>query len=216
MYDIADVTAAPFIIPRNPQTKALLITFNSPTTPDYLDIPGEPRETRVYPIKLKPMRCYNCLQYGHTKSLCSKATRCQQCTQEGHEKSNCPNNVECLYCEEKHETGSRDCSRQVKEQSILDIQDKLKIGKMRARQILEEDTHHSYTNYNPVTQNSYATHFVLKLDNEDKRSINPFLVQRSLTLQLGSKPESIRGRGNEFTIKVTNKNQSETFNPSNN
>ena len=144
--NIEEIKLAPFIKTRNDQSKVLLITFKNRSIPEYVDIPGEATATRVYPYMARPIKCFNCLQYGHTKKRCNKPQRCQNCTQERHERENGSNESACLYCRENHMAGRKECPTQIKEKDILNIENKYKVGKARARQLYEGISDNYYRN----------------------------------------------------------------------
>ncbi|XP_045537557.1 uncharacterized protein LOC123721787 [Papilio machaon] len=69
---------------------------------------GRPRE----------LRCYRCMQQGHTASRCDAEDRsrlCYKCGQEGHKAASCPSQPNCILCtaagkDAKHRLGSLNCS----------------------------------------------------------------------------------------------------------
>ncbi|XP_045533791.1 uncharacterized protein LOC123720954 [Papilio machaon] len=69
---------------------------------------GRPRE----------LRCYRCMQQGHTASRCDAEDRsrlCYNCGQEGHKAASCPSQPNCILCtaagkDAKHRLGSLNCS----------------------------------------------------------------------------------------------------------
>lgn len=109
----------------------------------------------------------------------------------------------------------------MKEQKILDIQDKYKVGKRRALQMTEE-VGADFPSCVPTSTRT-PTHFVLRFSEPPESSnkqlntnnpksvktINPFLILKALTSFLGEKPDNIRSYGEYYLIKVKNKSQSE-------
>jgi hypothetical protein len=118
---VRDARIAKFITPRKNTTTALMLNFNCPTPPKYLDIPFLDAKTKVNPFVRRPMRCYKCQKYGHTRDNCSGRQRCSHCAQEGHDRREdaqlCPSEgPRCFYCEENgHSTGHKDCPQDQKE-----------------------------------------------------------------------------------------------------
>ena len=155
----------------------------------------------------RPMKCFNCLQYGHTKKRCNKPQRCQNCTQEGHKRENCNNESVCLYCKENHKTGKKVCSTQIKEQEILNIQNKYKVGKACARQLSEGISDIYYRNKRE--QSKFPTHFTVRLENSNRRNINPYVEQNFIAVQIGENPINVRGKGEYYCIKVATEQRSE-------
>lgn len=65
-----------------------------------------------------PMRCYKCLQFGHSKRLCKGSMTCAHCAEAGHKFSECQHKtsaVKCANCvrekrkETNHRVDSSDC-----------------------------------------------------------------------------------------------------------
>ena len=85
--------------------------------------------------------CNNCTQYEHVKKYCKAAEPvCKKCAASGHEIMQCLSEDEkCIHCNEAHHAGSRECTRQQREEAIMQIQKEEKITIMRARQILEKN-----------------------------------------------------------------------------
>ena len=140
-YNVSKVEKADFIKCRNPETKAYIVEFTQEYTPYSIYIPGERADTRVQPYKRRPMLCKQCLDYGHTAKHCHNDPRCKTCSTVGHTRDQCTaDRPYCRHCQGEHATGSRDCDRYKKEQTILDIQEQEKIPALRARQMLHNNT----------------------------------------------------------------------------
>ena len=98
---------------------------------------------------------------------------------------------------------SRDCPAYKKEQEILDIQANEKVTIRRARQIYDQ----AYES--PVTPVTYHTHFDCVMNEESKKKISPWLLEKCLQNSLGGKPKSIRSKNpTTFIIEVLGKRQS--------
>ena len=67
-YNVISVIKAEFIKTRLASVTPLLITFNQEKTPSHLYIPGERKDTIVYPFNNKPKLCRQCWKYGHLKN----------------------------------------------------------------------------------------------------------------------------------------------------
>lgn len=221
-YNVDDVIPAKFIKPKNPETKAFLVTFKQETLPYSLYIPGEPRDTLVNKFHNKPFMCKKCQQYGHSKKWCkNKKSVCKRCSTTEHETVDCTALVPlCLHCavnpeqpndqrspQSEHAIGSMECPRHKKEIELLDIQDKEKVNIMRARQIRDNNNEHVIRT---KKNNKYATHFDCILSEDDKRKFTPWLLEKCLALQLGSKPRSIRSTNtNSFTVEINTEKESQ-------
>ena len=62
-----------------------------------------------------PMRCKNCLGYGHTSKNCSRASRCLHCGNIGHLYEACNNktdtNIRCANCGGQHKANDKICPK---------------------------------------------------------------------------------------------------------
>jgi len=141
-FNIKNVQLAKFIKPKNEQTTPVLVTFEQEDTPEYLYIPGERSDSKVYPYQSRPMKCNKCMQYGHTAKRCTRESEvCNRCSENGHTGRDCKSPVlKCLHCKGDHRTGDKTCETQILEQQILDTQNIYKVSKMRAKQIINQKT----------------------------------------------------------------------------
>lgn len=196
--NVSNVTVASFIKPRREQTTVFLLEFDQETPPSYIYIPGERSDTRVYPFHDKPLSCKKCHMYGHSQKRCNNAFRCGKCGQEGHIADACLEaSARCLHCGGSHRAMDPTCPRHVKEKQILSIQNEHKVGKRRARQILE-----GIPDLSPRPHHQ-PSHFLCKLDPALKRSLSPWTLEKCLHHKLGEKPVSIRSSGPDgFVIHV--------------
>lgn len=200
--NIIDIQVASFIKAKK-GSQALLITFNRPQPPSFLDIPGERAETRVFPFRNKPMRCKKCQEYNHTIKRCNKDVRCEGCSLEGHSLEGCPTPdlVKCLYCGNNHKTGDKSCPNQKKEVQISEIQEKMKIGRRAAIQKLYgENFRETVTAQNNQDQPKYFTLTFTETSNE--KSTNPYQLLKAITSTIGSKPKTIRRQGENYVITI--------------
>ncbi len=98
------------------------ITFTTTTVPDYIDI-GYLR-VRVSIYTPPPMRCWNCLQFNHTKSHCKSLTRiCGNCGDSFHlaEKEICLRAPKCVNCFGNHSSFDKNCPIFIKNKEINHI-----------------------------------------------------------------------------------------------
>jgi hypothetical protein len=67
----------------------------------------------VYEVKewiREPVRCYRCLEYGHTKQGCHNPEKCRNCGKPDHKTVSCPNKPACVQCDgEGHDSADRNC-----------------------------------------------------------------------------------------------------------
>ena len=103
---------------------------------DRIYIPGERKDTKVYPFNYKPMICYKCQGHCHKPKRCkSNAIICRRCSAMGHYAYECKSSdFKCFHCGEPHAAGNFKCSREINERT-LDIQFKVKVNIRRGFQI---------------------------------------------------------------------------------
>lgn len=203
-YNLIDVEEATWIKPKNKEHKAYIISTNQPSLPGYIKIIGEHTITHVYPYHESIMQCKNCQVYGHTAKRCSStAPICGKCT-DPHTTENCtvePENYLCHNCRGNHRAGHHSCPDKKKEIKLQDIQQQMKIGRSKARQIMEGKS----TNYVEETESS--RYLEIKISSENVRKICPFKMENFFTQKYGFPRENIRpGRGC-FIIKTENNYQ---------
>ena len=205
---ITTVTEATFIKPKFQQTSVFLIEFAQETLPEYIYIPGERMDTRVYPYVNKPLHCSTCQKYGHSKTRCNGITTCSKCGQQNHVADNClEDRATCLHCGGPHRVKDKTCPKQVEEETILKIQNKYRVGKIRARQIFNGTDNNAVST--ETASKLYTTHFTCKIDENEKRHLTPWVLEKCLHNQLGNKPKSIRSGGrSSFVIEVDSEKDS--------
>ena len=131
--------------------------------------------------KIKPLMCNNCLQYGHPKKYCKAAEPvCKKCAASGHEIMQClSEDKKFIHCIEAHHAGSKECTKQQREEAIMQIQEEENVIIVRARQILEENNEFTEKPVRP-----YSTHFDCTMNENDKRKVIPWLLEKCLKKHL--------------------------------
>ena len=138
-YNLVKVEDPVWIKPQgNRLSKALLLSFRG-DLPTFIDIPGEIMRTKVYEYKKKPLLCTNCLEYGHSHSICRGSAKCMNCSGNDHCPSNCSSQPKCYHCGLNHKTGSRTCQEYKAEEEVLCIQARSKVSKAQAKLIFERE-----------------------------------------------------------------------------
>ncbi|XP_021694316.1 uncharacterized protein LOC110674329 [Aedes aegypti] len=56
-----------------------------------------------------PLRCMNCLKFGHKRSVCKGNQICASCANLYHDKTQCQQGLKCVVCRGDHHTLSKDC-----------------------------------------------------------------------------------------------------------
>jgi hypothetical protein len=90
-----------------------------------------------------PMRCYNCLKFGHTKKFCKGEEICGNCAQKSHIdrlkfNEKCKRDTKCANCgDNQHNAFSRDCPAWKFEKEIQIVKHQKKITFFNARKEVE-------------------------------------------------------------------------------
>ena len=82
-------------------------------------IEGQIAFTKEFHKLPRPVRCYNCNQYGHYQSRCSQATTCGQCAQNHRTDSCTTGEKKCAACGEAHAVIDRGCPVYKRERTRL-------------------------------------------------------------------------------------------------
>ena len=70
-HNLINVEEAIWMKPqRGNNAKPLILSFRR-DLPAFIDVPGESIRTRVSEYSKRPILCLNCLQYGHSRSVCT-------------------------------------------------------------------------------------------------------------------------------------------------
>ncbi|XP_049294397.1 uncharacterized protein LOC125769637 [Anopheles funestus] len=95
-------------------TNIFLLRINATTIPATIRLGALQVSTRPY--YPKPMMCYNCTQYGHTKMSCKVAQNCSNCGTPAH--GECIVDPVCLNCKGPHNAFSRSCPRRLRSSGL--------------------------------------------------------------------------------------------------
>jgi len=98
----------------------------STTVKLYFDIPELPMKIslgfRMYRTKVfvpKPIQCFNCQQFGHMQSDCSKPKVCYKCGQQ-HEANECTaTKPKCINCKGDHQSNSNTCPKKIEKKLVM-------------------------------------------------------------------------------------------------
>ena len=203
---LSNIIPATFIKTRNPTTKAYILEFLQDYLPYSIYVPGEKGDTIIRPWKNKPMMCKTCHAYNHPSKYCRKEGQiCKFCGSNSHTLSECQANVpKCINCDGEHQAGDRSCPLHQHEEAIIEIQRTQKVNKMRARQI--------YANNNESMEKpktKHQTYFDIEIDEEKKKKLSPWFIEKSISSYLDNKPKTIRTKNKTtFTIEVQTRQDS--------
>ncbi|XP_055590405.1 uncharacterized protein LOC129742522 [Uranotaenia lowii] len=111
-------------------TNTMVLTFSGTVPPThvwfgYLRVSTRP----YYP---RPMQCFQCGRFGHTKAKCPNPAICQNCGEATIHPS-CSNLPHCINCLGNHQTTARTCPAYQQEQSIVRIRVDMGISHAEAR-----------------------------------------------------------------------------------
>ncbi|KAH8275933.1 hypothetical protein KR026_002586, partial [Drosophila bipectinata] len=135
------------------QTGLIILTFGTVTLPKRLWIGYE--SVQVRPYIPPPMRCYNCLRFGHTTTACKSPKVCSNCAEKEHIQNNetCTNTKTCINCkyeddETKHHNAmDKSCPSFIKQKEITAIKTLEKVDHKTARIIYNTRHIHPLNSY---------------------------------------------------------------------
>lgn len=147
------------------ETGLIIITFASTNLPNDLAIGYEKVKVRPY-IPL-PLKCKNCLQYGHIAKVCKNEKICANCSNAFHTNTEinevCEHRASCINCKNsniedfKHPNNDKKCPIFLKEKEIQAIVTLEKVGKKKAANLYRQ--RHSQQNvlYSTITKTNNVT-----------------------------------------------------------
>lgn len=142
------------------ETGLIILSFGTTTLPPELKIGYERVKIRPY-IPL-PLRCKNCLHYGHLAKFCKNSKICPNCAKKYHlnieTNEVCTEPKSCLHCNKnndqynQHSTVDKRCPIFIKERELQTIITLQKVNKKTAISIYNERNIYSSTNHSFVTR----------------------------------------------------------------
>ena len=128
-------------------TPRLILTFNNPRIPRAIKIAEWQREfVNVYIPK--PMKCNNCIRFGHTKKYCRRETQsCSNCSGDGHLSKDCTEEPFCINCSGDHPPTSKECPTYKIKCEILATQARQNLTYHEAREIVHDRFIHTEKTY---------------------------------------------------------------------
>lgn len=101
-------------------TKHLILTFNSNTLPESIEVGYLKIDVRPYIPN--PRRCFNCQRFGHGSQSCRGRKTCAKCASKEHVSENCDAAPHCANCEGEHAAYSRACPSWKKRDNYIENQ----------------------------------------------------------------------------------------------
>lgn len=98
------------------ETNTFLLTYKGPNPPTEVKVGFNLIKTRMfYP---SPLRCYNCLDFGHFAKNCKRVKVCAKCSEPFHD-GNCSGEIKCAVCKKAHHTLSEKCEQKANQLLII-------------------------------------------------------------------------------------------------
>ena len=114
----------------------------------------------------------------------------------------CANNICCVHCNLSYEAGDRECAIQQKEQVLCNVQQKQHVNRRRVMHI-------EYGNWEEIRQEITLINNCI-MDEQHKRKLTPWTIEKAITQHLLDKPKSVRTSGKDsFIIDLQNEKQRE-------
>lgn len=123
-------------------TNTYILSFNKVNAPSEIKIGY--LKINVEKYIPNPLRCYNCQQYGHHQSKCTKPSVCVRCG-EYSQHSDCQKDPKCTNCHGNHPANFKGCETWKKEKEITKIKYTNNITFPEARKMMN-------TRYSEVTK----------------------------------------------------------------
>lgn len=111
---------------------AFILTFDLGTLPSSIDAGFHCCRVRQYIPP--PLRCMNCLKFGHKKDVCKGNQVCANCANLYHDKTACQHGTKCVVCRGEHHALSKDCPVYIDELEIQRLKVTEKLTYRTARQ----------------------------------------------------------------------------------
>jgi hypothetical protein len=93
---------------------------------------------KLYEFIPRPIRCFNCQMFGHTKNVCTKTAKCPRCSG-NHDFHMCDNEERiCVNCKGSHSAGYRECPAYKQAAIITTIKTKQKVSYAEALKISKQ------------------------------------------------------------------------------
>ena len=101
---------------RQPSTTVKLY-FNVPELPVRISLGFRMYKTKIFIPK--PVQCFNCQQFGHMQSDCSRPRVCYKCGQQHENKECIVNKPKCANCKGEHPSNSKTCPQKIEKILVM-------------------------------------------------------------------------------------------------
>jgi hypothetical protein len=101
---------------RQPSTTVKLY-FNVPELPVRISLGFRMYKTKIFIPE--PIQCFNCQQFGHMQSDCSKLRVCYKCGQQHENKEYTVDKPKCANCKGEHPSNSKTCPKKIEKILVM-------------------------------------------------------------------------------------------------
>ncbi|XP_058817572.1 uncharacterized protein LOC131680874 [Topomyia yanbarensis] len=119
------------------KTSTFILTISKAIMPQDNKVGFQNVVTRPY--YPRPMRCFQCMQYGHLGKDCKQQKVCANCSEQYHG-DNCQRPAKCANCKQNHSTISVDCPIWQRENDIVRVKIDNGISYWEAKKIVDRRT----------------------------------------------------------------------------
>ncbi|XP_017465556.1 PREDICTED: uncharacterized protein LOC108358628, partial [Rhagoletis zephyria] len=147
------------------ETGLIILTFETTNLPSEIRIGYE--KVNVWPYIPLPLKCNNCLRYGHTAKICKAERTCANCASNYHlnddMEEKCKNEEACINCIRQlqqptnHIATDKKCPIFLKQKEIQAIKTTLKKDYKGALAIYNERHQHNQQPYSTIVRNNPNT-----------------------------------------------------------
>ncbi|XP_058839603.1 uncharacterized protein LOC131696042 [Topomyia yanbarensis] len=119
------------------KTATFILTIGSAKMPSEVKVGF--RKVAARPYYPRPLRCFQCLQFGHLGKHCKQERICANCS-EKHHADKCDRPSKCANCEQAHSTISVNCPVWIKENEVVRVKIDRGLTHWEAKKIVDQTT----------------------------------------------------------------------------
>lgn len=119
-------------------TNNYIIKFKGRSSPEFIELYNGLVKIKVRPFIPSVKQCFNCYQFGHTKSSCKNNNKiCLICGDKYH--GYCERQAKCTNCGENHKANDKKCAKYLYNKQLLKVSAKRKVSIYEAKVIVKEE-----------------------------------------------------------------------------
>lgn len=153
------------------KTSSFIVHVKSTNPPSRLKIGYISVLTRPY--YPRPLRCFNCLQFGHVGRECKAKKSCRKCGEEYHGDV-CENEENCVNCKGKHNALSNECEKFKMQVKITKMKVDKNISFWEAKKLIESEQTKSYADQVKNATAEFYEKAALQRETEFKETIKEY------------------------------------------